>query len=82
METKFKIDLLCFFNKVKGDKTFYRLYKRDINLYIRVLRDSIDIESKDKKNKTKKRFKLFTSYIPGIFNLVTAYFGSKYTNST
>jgi Holliday junction resolvase RusA-like endonuclease len=54
MDKQYEIDLLCFLIEAKKNKPFYKAHKPDIDFFIKVVKASINSESK-KPIKEKKK---------------------------
>jgi hypothetical protein len=72
METKNKIDLLCWLTKAKQNSTFYKKNRKEINQYILILKASIDADKNPKKHKLDPL--VVKEYAISIIKLIIDYF--------
>ena len=74
MEIQDKTNLLCLLLKAKAHEPFYSLNKREINLSIKVVKNSINAESNiPKRKKGKFNFKKLSDCAVPIIKLITAF---------
>jgi hypothetical protein len=72
METKNKIEFLCWLTKAKENKAFYKKNRKEINQYIIILKTSIDADKNPKKHKIDPL--VIKEYAVSIIKLIIDYF--------
>jgi hypothetical protein len=72
METKYKIDFLCWLIKAKENKPFYKKNSKEINQYINILKTSIDFDKSPKKHKIDPL--IVKEYAVSIIKLIMDFF--------